>query len=579
MNKLSPRTRTLTLAASFSLVLGQMGNAAAVSFRSIDGTGNNIANSTWGETHTQLLRLASPDYGDGISTPASANRPSARAISNAVAAQSSSIVNPLNASDWLWQWGQFIDHDIDLTEPYHPLEPFNVVVPTGDPLFDPNSTGTKTIGLNRSIYDTTTGTDPSNPRQQVNEISAYLDASMVYGSDAVRANALRRNDGTGKLETSAGDLLLFNTTGLPNAGGTGSNLFLAGDVRANEQIGLTAVHTLFVREHNRLAEEIAADSNVVQKAANAGLSVGDYVYETARKIVGAQIQVITYNEFLPLLIGDGALSNYNGYDSTVSAGIANEFSTAAFRVGHTLLSPQIQRINNDGTSPGSIALRDSFFNPQAIVDEGIDSLLLGLASQKAQNVDPFLVDDVRNFLFGSPGSGGFDLASLNIQRGRDHGLASYNDTRIALGLGAATSFADITSDVSIQNALASVYSSADEIDLWVGGLAEERVNSGLVGELFNTIIADQFERLRDGDRFFYQNDLDLLALVPDIGDTQLSDIIRRNSAISTIQDNAFIVVQDVPEPSTLIAMLLLGTYTFVDGINRKQANQKERGKR
>jgi peroxidase len=574
MNKLFPHTLGLTLAASLSLVLGQTGSATAVSLRSIDGTGNNIANPNWGATNTQLLRLASPDYGDGISTPGGVTRPSARAISNAVVAQSSSILNPLNASDWLWQWGQFIDHDLDLTDPNEPLEPFSILVPTGDPFFDPFFTGTQTIGLNRSLHDPTTGTDPSNPRQQVNQLSAYIDASMVYGSDAVRASALRSNDGTGKLKTSAGNLLPFNTAGLPNGGGTGSNLFLAGDVRVNEQIGLITVHTLFVREHNRLADEIAADPNLAQKAANAGLSEEDYIYETARKIVGAQVQAITYNEFLPLLIGDGALSNYSGYDSTVNAGITNEFSTAAFRVGHTLLSPNLQRINNDGTSPGSVALRDSFFNLQPVLDEGIDSLLLGLASQKAQNVDPFVIDDVRNFLFGPPGAGGFDLASLNIQRGRDHGLASYNQTRIALGLGAATGFADITSNVSIQNALASVYSSVDEIDLWVGGLAEDRANNGLLGQLFQSIIGDQFTRLRDGDRFFYQNDLELLALAPDIGNTRLSDIIRRNSTISTIQDNAFVVAQDVPEPSTLIPVLILGTYTLVDNIRRRKLNKK-----
>lgn len=558
MKNFAPHTLGFAITASLAFTLTPSGIATAASFRSIDGTGNNATHSTWGATDNPLLRLAPSDYGDGISTPAGASRPSARAISNTVAAQSGSIFNARNASDWLWQWGQFIDHDLDLTDSHQPLESFNIAVPAGDPYFDPFNTGTQTIGLNRSLYDPATGTGLGNPKQQTNQLSAYMDASMVYGSDPVRASALRLNDGTGKFKTSAGDLLPFNTAGLPNAGGMGANLFLAGDVRANEQIGLSAVHTLFVREHNRLANEIAADPNLAQKAANAGLSVEDYIYETARKIVGAQIQAITYNEFLPLLLGDGALSAYTGYDPTVNPGIFNEFSSAAFRVGHTMLSPQLQRINDDGTSPGSIALRDSFFNPNAILSEGIDSLLLGLASQKAQEIDPFVVDDVRNFLFGPPGSGGFDLASLNIQRGRDYGLSSYNQTRVALGLSAATSFADITSNLSIQNALASVYSSVDEIDLWVGGLAEDHFHEGLVGELFNTIIARQFSNLRDGDRFFYLNDLELLALAPDIGNTKLSDIIRRNSSISQIQDNAFIVARSVPEPSGVLPLLFLG---------------------
>ena len=375
---------------------------------------------------------------------------------------------------------------------------------------------------------------------------------MVYGSDEVRADFLRTNDGTGKLKTSAGDLMPFNTAGLPNDDdSSNTSFFLAGDVRANEQVGLTAVHTLFVREHNRLAEEIAAD--------DPGLS-GDEIYEKARKIVGAQIQVITYNEFLPLLLGEGVLEPYSGYDDTVNASVSNEFAHAAFRVGHTMLSPDLQRINNDGTSPGSLALRDSFFDTQPILDEGIDSLLLGLASQKAQNVDRMIIDDVRNFLFGPPGSGGFDLASLNIQRGRDHGLPSYNDVRIGLGLGGYTSFAQITSDVSVQNALASVYDTVDDIDLWIGGLAEDHINGGLLGEVFSEIIADQFRRSRDGDRFFYLSEehFDHIAsIVPDIESTTLSDVIRRNSSITNIQDDAF-VVSKVPEPSSMLSLFALG---------------------
>ena len=527
--------------------------ATAATFRSIDGSGNNIANPTWGETYTQFLRLLPPAYEDGISAPAGADRPSARAISNAVANQSGSVTNSLGVSDWLWQWGQFVTHDLSLTQSHNPLEPFNIPVPTGDQYFDPFNTGTQEILRNRSVYDPATGTDIGNPRQQINQITSYIDASQVYGSDPVRASFLRTNDGTGKLKTSAGDLLPFNTALLPNdqfrSGPLDSSLFIAGDVRANQQIGLTATTTMFVREHNRLADEIAA--------ADPTLS-GEDIYQRARKIVGAQIQVITYNEFLPLLLGEGALSEYSGYDDTVNASLSNEFDAAAFRVGHTLISPELQRLNNDGTSPGSITLRDTLFNTNAILDEGIDSLLLGLASQEAQEVDILIVNDVRNVLAGPPGVAGLDLAAFDIQRGRDHGLPSYNETRVGLGLSAVTSFADITSDVFVQERFASIYDSVDDIDLWIGGLAENHFNGGIVGELFHTIIADQFSRTRDGDRFFYLNDDHLLSLAPDIGSTTLSDIIRRNSTITNIQDNAFVVAKDVPEPSAMFSLLVLG---------------------
>ncbi|NER51770.1 MAG: peroxiredoxin [Symploca sp. SIO1A3] len=548
------KSRNLGLALTSFVALGFATSlpTTAATFRSINGSGNNIANPTWGEADTQLLRLLPPAYEDRTFAPAGTDRPSARAVSNTVSNQSVSVINSLGASDWLWQWGQFLDHDLDLTEPHNPSEPFNIPVPAGDPFFDPFNTGTQEIGLNRSLYDTATGTGIGNPRQQLNEITSYIDASNVYGSDPVRANFLRTNDGTGKLKTSAGNLLPFNTALLPNAQAGGpldSSLFIAGDVRANEQIGLAATHTLFVREHNRLAEEIAAADPILS---------GEEIYQRARKIVGAQIQAITYNEFLPLLLGNGALDGYSGYDDTVNASISNEFSTAAFRVGHTMLSPELQRINNDGTSAGSIALQDAFFTTTPLLEEGIDSLLFGLASQEAQEVDTLIVDDVRNFLFRLPGAGGFDLASLNIQRGRDHGLSSYNETRIGLGLSAVTSFADITSDVSVQDKLASIYDTVDDIDLWIGGLAENHFNGGIVGELFHTIIADQFRRTRDGDRFFYLNDDHLLSLAPDIGNTTLSDIIRRNSTITNIQDNAFVVAKDVPEPSTMFSLLVLG---------------------
>lgn len=595
MNVLKLRTVSLTLAASATLGLMTSPPVRAGSFRSIDGSGNNIANPTWGETDTELLRLVPPAYEDGLSVPRGgdpSSLPSARAISNAVSAQSDLIPNSVHASDWLWQWGQFLDHDLDLTEAANPPDPFNIPVPQGDPFFDPFNTGTQEIGLNRSTFHT----DGSGVRQQTNGITAYIDASNVYGSDPVRA-AFLRSGTDGQLKTSAGDLMPFNTAGLPNANDTGepeASLFVAGDVRANEQVGLTAIHTLFVREHNRLATDIKQkldnnDPTLVAKRdaaiAEAGNGIDDeddFIYESTRKVVGAQMQAITYNEFLPLLLGDSALAPFMGYDDTVNAGISNEFSTAAFRVGHTMLSPEIQRrdpTTGDTAAEGNIALQDSFFNPQEIIDNGIDSLLLGLASGKAQAIDTLIVDDVRNFLFGPPGAGGFDLASLNIQRGRDHGLPSLNDFREAFfGAGSGyNSFLDLTGgDADLADAFDDVYDSVDDVDLWIGGLAEQHINGGLVGETFHGIIADQFTRSRDGDRFFYLNDLDhLLAFDVGIESTTLADIIRRNTDIANIQDNVFIVAKDVPEPSalfSLFALCILGLGSRLAGKAKRNPN-------
>ena len=170
---------------------------------------------------------------------------------------------------------------------------------------------------------------------------------------------------------------------------------------------------------------------------------------------------------------------------------------------------------------------------------GIEPILRGLAAQPCSPIDVELVDDVRNFLFGPPGAGGFDLASLNIQRGRDHGLPSYNRAREGLGLMPRASFAEVSSDPATQAKLAAAYPTVDDIDLWVGVLAEDPLQGGHVGELAAQVIKRQFTALRDGDRYWYQNKLD-----PDERDqvegTTLADIIRRNTSIGAeIADDVF----------------------------------------
>ncbi len=506
-----------------------------IDVRSIDGSNNNILNPEMNTSGSQLARIADADYTDDVSALAGVTRSSPRAISNAVLAQVVSTQTSNLASDYLWQWGQFLDHDIDLTDGVHPAEPANISIPAGDIYFDPGNVGNVVMPFNRSIYDKSTGLGIENPRQQLNEITGWIDASNVYGSDDERATALRTLDGSGKLKTSKGNLLPFNTDGLSNAGGPSETLFLAGDVRANEQIGLTAMHTLFVREHNRLAKRIARRSPNLS---------GDEIYQRARNTVAAQMQVITYQEFLPVLLGPNALTKYTGYKPDVDASIRNEFSTAAYRLGHSLLSPQILRLNRRGneTKFGNLPLRDAFFAPHRIINEGgIDPILRGLANQSCQNLDELIIDDVRNFLFGMPGSGGFDLASLNIQRGRDHGLASYNATRLALGLAPAVNFADISSNLETQAKLAKVYTTVDDVDLWVGGLAEDKVHGALVGEVFFIILKDQFERLRDGDRFWYENSMSVRE-VRKMKRTTLAKVIKRNTRINKeIQKNVFLI--------------------------------------
>lgn len=494
-------------------------STVAVAVRSIDGTGNNRANTELGSTNEQLLRVAAAAYADGISAMAGADRLSPRMISNLLVAQDeAAAANERGLSAFIYIWGQFLDHDIDLTESSttNP-ERVPVDVPINDLQFDPDGTGVQVIPFTRSVYDPATGTSVDNPREQLNQITAWIDASMIYGSNQATADSLRAFVG-GKLLTSAG--------GLPPEDEEG---FIAGDIRANENIELTSMHALFIREHNRIAAKLARENPRWSD---------EQLYQQARAMVGAEVQVITYKEFLPALLGRGALDRYTGYDPTVDPSIANEFSTAAFRL-HTLINDDVEFFGNDGRAVrDEIALREAFFNPDLLRETGIDSILKYAASTQAQEVDNQIVDGLRNFLFGQPGQGGLDLASLNIQRGRDHGLADYNSVREAYGLERVTSFAEITSNAEVQQSLEEAYGTVDNIDLWVGVLAEDHVAGSSVGELSQAIISDQFERLRNGDRFWYQKVFSGRTLA-ELEQTTLSSIIKRNTTSSNLQSNVF----------------------------------------
>lgn len=510
-------------------------------FRTVDGTCNNQSAPNrveWGATDIQLRREIPSDYGDPDiwNDMAGQDRPSPRAISNACASQPAGGESAANLSSFVFSWGQFIDHDIDLT-PEGNSEYYPIPMPANEPLF------TSDIPFFRSAVHTGTGVD--NPRQQSNLITSWLDASNVYGSEETRANWLRTFQ-EGKLKTSAGNLLPFNTLdgeyGSPidpnapsMAGEDGvTKLFVAGDVRANEQVSLTTLHTLFVREHNRICDQLKQQ----------GMNNDELMYQTARKWVGAYIEAITYQEFLPAM--GIQPKNYNGYKNNVRPDISNIFATAAYRLGHTMVTKELllrdDQCNEVGV--GNISLIEAFFSVDPIRDYNISPFLKGLAMQRQMEVDNYVVDELRNFLFavpGSPVSFGLDLASLNIQRGRDHGLPSYNAVRQAYGFGPAQFFSDINPSPTVSQALAAVYDNVNDVDAWVGLLAENQVPGKSVGRTLDRILVNQFERLRDGDFFYYENDNWFTGQDKNlIRTTRLSDIIKRNTNIQQLQANVFV---------------------------------------
>lgn len=261
-------------------------------YRTYDGAANNRKNSTWGSAGTTETRVLPQDTTREPGGATETTLPSPREISNVVSAQTGNTANSKGLSDMFWLWGQFLDHDITLVET-DSSQPANIAVPQGDPYFDPDGTGTATIPFNRS----NSVVDANGQSQQVNSITAFIDGSNIYGSDAATADSLRSHTG-GQLIMSESDLMPEDANGQ----------YMSGDIRANENPGLTSMHTLWVREHNRIADELATQ--------HPGWD-DEKLYQEARKVNVAQMQAITYNEFLPALLGDNALPEYTGYKADV----------------------------------------------------------------------------------------------------------------------------------------------------------------------------------------------------------------------------------------------------------------------
>ena len=511
-------------------------------YRSFDGKNNNAAHPLWGSASSDYLREKSgAHYADGISAPAGANRPSARTISNELAAQGDvSTADQRGLSTCVYEFGQFLDHDIGLAAG-GTTEAFDIAVPAGDPWFDPASTGTMKIWMDRSAFNPNSGI--KTPREQFNKVTAFIDGSQVYGSSNDRAHWLRAGTG-GRMKvraTAFGNMLPLNDGTQANDDAVGNpvtSLVVAGDVRANEQPGLTTFQTVFVREHNLHADRIAKE----RKDWN-----DEKIYQEARKIVVAELQVIVYNEFLPALMGQ-KLPRYSGYKPTVQPGISNAFAAAAYRNGHSMVGPDIGVVNDQFVQIDSLPLQNVFFNPSILPGiGGVDPIIRYFAIDTQQITDTKIVDPLRNFLFGPPGSGGFDLGALNIQRGRDHGLSDYNTMRADFGLQRLRNFSQITSDTALAATLQKLYKSVDNIDAWVGMLAEDHVPGASLGQTHIAIMRDQFMRLRDGDRFWYQNGMFNPQQLARIESTRLSDIMMRTTGVTGLQANMFFA-QDLAAP-------------------------------
>ncbi len=513
-------------------------------YRSYDGKNNNITSAQhalFGAADIPLYRELPPAYGpsDRRNAMGGQGRPSARQISNAVIDEPVTQFNTRQLSTLVYQWGQFLDHEIALT-PTGNTEYVSVTLPADEKNF------TEDIPFFRSEFQMTNAGAGGMARQQLNLNTSFIDGSVVYGSDEARARWLRTMK-DGKLKTSSGNLMPYNTIDGelsspidPNAPSMANDssgkvkTFVAGDVRAAENPVLASIHTLFVREHNRICDRLLTQ----------GLRNDEQIYQMARKEVGALIAAITYQEFLPAL--GIILRPYSGYKNFVRPDIMNTFATASYRIGHTMVSDDLVFVDNncEEVGPGEMELTDVFWNHQLVATYGIDIFIKGASSHDQYETDTKINDVLRNFLFGNPNEPvrfGIDLGSLNIQRGRDHGLPDYNTARRFYTGTVARNFSDISPVDSTARALWQLYRDVNNVDLWIGILAEKHLPNKSVGLTMNAMLKSQFENLRDGDFYFYLNDPFLPPSVRNsVRNTKFSDIIKRNTNLTNVLSNVFL---------------------------------------
>ncbi|XP_060128253.1 thyroid peroxidase [Zootoca vivipara] len=566
-------------------------NCMTRKYRHITGACQNRAHPRWGASNTALARWLPPVYEDGLSQPKGWNYgflhngfplPSVREVTrNIIEVSNEAVTEDERHSDMITVWGQYISHDLAFT-PQSVNRPSSLeeadcqlTCENRSPCFpiqvfanDTFSTSLNCLPFYRSSPACATGhqgflignLSVLNPRQQINSLTSFLDASTVYGSTPATENKLRNL-------TSEEGLLRINMRYfdngreyLPFVAQVPSpcaqdpkadkeervECFMAGDSRASEVPSLAAMHTLWLREHNRLAKAL--------KKVNPHWSP-ETVYQEARKIVGALHQIITLRDYIPKIIGPGAFNQYigayKGYVPTMNPSVSNVFTTAAFRFGHAAIHPVIKRLDvqyqNDPNLP-NLQLHEAFFTPWRLIKEGgLDPLLRGTlaTAAKLQVQDQLLNEELTKKLFVLSHNGSLDLASLDLQRGRDHGLPGYNDWREFCDLPRLRTESDLTKAIQNRTTVQKImglYKHPDKMDLWLAGIVESMLPDARTGPLFACIIGKQMKALRDGDRFWWENDNVFTEdQRRELRKYSLSSLICDNTGLTEVPLDAFIL--------------------------------------
>lgn len=513
--------------------------------RNNDGSGNNFYNSDWGAVNSQINRLTPQSFNDSISEMAHPKYENPRIISNQVCVESIATPNSLGLSNMNVLWSEFINNDMQLTthqDSSHEggMEEAHIPIPIDDEIMNPGGVEDSRIKYLRTEFISGTGGDEENPREYPNEASSWIDGGSIYSSSVEFQDYLRSGEG-GRLKVTdvdGWDMVPGRITEyVESVTGVDPNLqFFTGDSRNLENIGLTSLQVLFIREHNRLADGLSerhSDWNDEQ------------IFQRAKKLVQAEIQAITYNEYLSSIGID--VSDYSGYNSSINPQLSNEYILlAGFATGSQMADGWLQFDEglNESTS-GHLDLRDGFWTTSSLIEAGgIDTTIRGAAYDTQREMDLPVIPSLRNLMSGAMWGGWMDDCAMDIQRGRDRGLTDYNSLREGLGLDRVTNWGDISSDVDSQQKLASAYSDVDSIDAYIGVMAEDRLESSIYGETQQMLVLDQFQRIRDADRFWYENDAELNSLTSEFNSLRLSDIILRNTEIESIQCDVFFAETD-----------------------------------
>ncbi|XP_023294043.2 peroxidase isoform X1 [Lucilia cuprina] len=499
-------------------------------FRTYDGSCNNFQFPGYGIAKSRYSRILRPKYGDGQYAPSKSTAghalPNPRVLSLSLYGEDT--LSDSYRTLLTMQFGQFVAHDISqlyseglpddcCANPKHkmcysiPLHPFGPIAMTS---------GKTCLSFARSLSDKDIACAPSGLpyAEKITTTTAFLDLSSVYGNSLEQNIKVRQYKG-GLLKTSlynSKQFLPIQSSSSRECPANNEQCYSIPDNRNQFTPIIAVLQTIFVREHNRLAK--------ILSQINPHYS-DERIFQVARKINIAQYQKITFYDWLPLILGPMyslanrliySISPYeyvNDYDRNLDPAPFAEYAASAFRYIHQSIPGWFSMVSSGRNSNQTMRLSDYFDRQDSmkLLMEGnnFDSLIRGLATQLEKRADGNVDREIKHHFdrkfFDEFGT---DLKAIDIQRGRDYGLPSYNDYREQCGLARAYQWSDFINEISEEKIelLKKFYSSPNDIDLTIGGSYENHSGDSMLGPTFQCIIGKQFFKIRAADRFFYEHE-------------------------------------------------------------------------